>query len=226
MGSIKSLKCRECLKEYEPQFRYICEDCFGPLDVTYNELSISRHTFESREKTYWRYFELLPIANKSNIVNLNAGLTPLQYADSWATDLGSSCDIKNDSVNPTFSFKDRPAGVAVSRAKETRLKAVGCASTGNLEELQLPHAAKAGLPCYIFAPSDIEHVKIAQALSYGAEFVAVEGTYDDANRIASMIGDKKGIGVVNINMRPYYVEDQRRLPTRLRSRWIGRCQRA
>jgi threonine synthase len=99
----------------------------------------------------------------------------------------------------------------VSRAKETRLKAVGCASTGNLAAATAAHAAKAGLPCYIFAPSDIEHVKIAQALSYGAEFVAVDGTYDDANRIASIIGDKKGIGVVNINMRPYYVEGSKTL---------------
>nr|MDQ3961393.1 threonine synthase [Thermoproteota archaeon] len=212
MGSIKSLKCRECLKEYEPHFRYVCEECFGPLDVTYNELSISRHTFELREKTYWRYFELLPIANKNNIVSLNAGLTPLQHADNLGNRLGlKSLYIKNDSVNPTFSFKDRPAGVAVSRAKETRLKAVGCASTGNLAAATAAHAAKAGLSCYIFAPSDIEHVKIAQALSYGAEFVAVEGTYDDANRIASMIGDKKGIGVVNINMRPYYVEGSKTL---------------
>src|SRR5215207_8407406 len=212
MGSIKSLKCRECLKEYEPGFRYVCEDCFGPLDVTYEELSISRHTFELREKTYWRYFELLPIADKSNIVSLNAGLTPLQYADKLGNKLGlKSLYIKNDSVNPTFSFKDRPAGVAVSRAKETRLKAVGCASTGNLAAATSAHAAKADLSCYIFAPSDIEHVKIAQALSYGAEYVAVEGTYDDANRIASMVGDKKGIGIVNINMRPYYVEGSKTL---------------
>jgi threonine synthase len=144
MGSIKSLKCRECLKEYEPQFRYVCEECFGPLDVTYKELSISRHTFELREKTYWRYFELLPIANKSNIVSLNAGLTPLQNADRLGNRLGlKSLYIKNDSVNPTFSFKDRPAGVAVSRAKETRLKAVGCASTGNLAAATAAHAAKA-----------------------------------------------------------------------------------
>src|SRR5919199_5235183 len=212
MGSIRSLKCRECRKEYEPQFRYVCEDCFGPLDVTYKELSISRHTFELREKTYWRYFELLPIADKNNIVNLNAGLTPLQHADKLGDRLGlKSLYIKNDSVNPTFSFKDRPAGVAVSRAKEIRLNAVGCASTGNLASATAAHAAKADLPCYIFAPSDIEHVKIAQALSYGAEFVAVEGTYDDANRLASIIGDKKGIGVVNINMRPYYVEGSKTL---------------
>ena len=215
MGSIKSLQCRECRKEYEPQFRYVCEDCFGPLDVLYNNdniIGVNKHTFESREKTYWRYFELLPIADRSNIVSLNAGLTPLQAADKLGPKLGlKNLYIKNDSVNPTFSFKDRPAGVAVSRANETKLKAVGCASTGNLAAATAAHAAKAGLPCYIFAPSDIEHVKIAQALSYGAEFVAVEGTYDDANRLASIIGDKKGIGVVNINMRPYYVEGSKTL---------------
>ena len=212
MGSIRALKCRECGKEYDPQFRYVCEECFGPLDVMYRELSVNRHTFEPREKTYWRYFELLPIQDKSNIVSLNAGLTPLQYADKLGNKLGlKNLYIKNDSVNPTFSFKDRPAGVAVSRAKETKLKAVGCASTGNLASATAAHAAKADLPCYIFAPSDIEHAKIAQALSYGAEFVAVEGTYDDANRIASIIGDSKGYGIVNINMRPYYVEGSKTL---------------
>ncbi|HEX2558254.1 MAG TPA: threonine synthase, partial [Nitrososphaera sp.] len=212
MGSIKSLKCRECGKEYEPQFRYVCEDCFGPLDVLYTDALVSKHTFELREKTYWRYFELLPIADKSNIVSLNAGLTPLQNADRLGAKLGlKNLFVKNDSVNPTFSFKDRPAGVAVSRAKETKLKAVGCASTGNLASATAAHAAKADLQCYIFAPSDIEHVKIAQALSYGAEFVSVEGTYDDANRVASIIGDSKGIGVVNINMRPYYVEGSKTL---------------
>jgi threonine synthase len=213
MGSIKSLRCRECGKEYEPQFRYVCEECFGPLDVIYKEVSsINRHTFDLREKTYWRYFELLRITDKANVVSLNAGLTPLQYADKLGERLGlKNLYIKNDSVNPTFSFKDRPAGVAVSRARETKLKAVGCASTGNLASATAAHAAKASLPCYIFAPSDIEHVKIAQALSYGAEFVAVEGTYDDANRVASIIGDSKGYGIVNINMRPYYVEGSKTL---------------
>ncbi len=210
-----ALKCRECGLEYEPQFRYICEECFGPLDVQYEFPSnISRETFSSRkERSYWRYFEMLPIANKNNIVNLQAGLTPLQKADRLAKEMGGlkNLFIKNDSVNPTFSFKDRPAGIAVSRAKETKLKAVGCASTGNLASATAAHAAVAELPCYIFAPSDIEHVKIAQALSYGAEFVAVDGTYDDANRVASIIGDSKGIGIVNINMRPYYVEGSKTL---------------
>ena len=215
MGTIQSLRCRECGAEYEARFIYVCEECFGPLDVIYNLPSnIKKSTFESRhEKTYWRYFELLPIAHKRNIVDLNAGFTPLQYADILGKEIGGlkNLFIKNDSVNPTFSFKDRPAGVAVSKAREIGLKAVGCASTGNLASATAAHAGKAKLPCYIFAPSDIEHVKIAQALSYGAEFVAVEGTYDDANRVASIIGDSKGIGVVNINMRPYYVEGSKTL---------------
>jgi threonine synthase len=215
MGIIQSLRCRECAAEYEPGFIYVCEDCFGPLDVIYNIPSnIKKDTFTSRhEKTYWRYFELLPIIDKSNIIDLNAGFTPLQYADRLGKEIGGlkNLFIKNDSVNPTFSFKDRPAGVAVSKAKEIGLTAVGCASTGNLASATAAHAGKAKLPCYIFAPSDIEHVKIAQALSYGAEFVAVDGTYDDANRVASIIGDSKGIGVVNINMRPYYVEGSKTL---------------
>jgi threonine synthase len=215
MGAIKSLKCRECAAEYEPQFKYICEECFGPLDVVYNfSPDFNKEVLASRqEKSYWRYFELLPISDKNNIVNLYAGFTPLQKADQLGEQIGGlkNLFIKNDSVNPTYSFKDRPAGVAVSRAKETKLRAVGCASTGNLASATAAHAAKAQLPCYIFAPSDIENAKIAQALSYGAEFVAVQGTYDDANRVASIIGDSKGIGIVNINMRPYYVEGSKTL---------------
>ena len=207
-----SLQCRECKKEYETGFKYICDDCFGPLDVKYSYPKISKTTFSNRENTYWRYFELLPIENKSNIVSINAGMTPLVKAKSLGEKLGlNNLYIKNDSVNPTFSFKDRPAGVAISKAKEFGLSAVGCASTGNLASATAAHAAKGGFPCHIFAPSDIEMAKIAQALSYGANYVAVDGTYDDANRIAAQIGDSKGIGIVNINMRSHYVEGSKTL---------------
>jgi len=202
-----SLQCRECNKEYDATFKYICDECFGPLDVRYNFSSVTRDTFASREQTYWRYFELLPIVDKKNIVSIGAGMTPLLKAEKLGKELGlTNLYVKNDSVNPTFSFKDRPAGVAVSKANEFGLSAVGCASTGNLASATAAHAAKGGFPCHIFAPSDIEHAKITQALSYGANFIAVDGTYDEANRIASQIGDKKGIGIVNINMRSYYVE--------------------
>lgn len=207
-----SLQCRECKKEFESTFRYICDDCFGPLDVKYDFPLVNRDTFSNREHTYWRYFELLPIEDKTNIVSIDAGMTPLTKAKKLGEELGlNNLYIKNDSVNPTFSFKDRPAGIAVSKAKEFGLSAVGCASTGNLASATAAHAAKGGFPCHIFAPGDIEHAKIAQALSYGANFIAVDGTYDDANRIAAQIGDSKGIGIVNINMRSYYVEGSKTL---------------
>jgi len=182
------------------------------LDVHYHFPSLTKNTFVNREQTYWRYFELLPITDKSNIVSINAGMTPLVKAEKLGKAIGlNNLYIKNDSVNPTFSFKDRPAGVAVSKAKEFGLGSVGCASTGNLASATAAHAAKAGFPCYIFAPSDIEHAKIAQALSYGSHYIAVDGTYDDANRIAAQVGDSKGVGVVNINMRSYYVEGSKTL---------------
>ena len=206
------LRCRECKKEYDSTFKYICDECFGPLDVHYHFPSITKDVFASREQTYWRYFELLPVIDKSNIVSINAGMTPLVRAEKLGKKIGlNNLYIKNDSVNPTFSFKDRPAGVAISKAKEFGLSSVGCASTGNLASATAAHAAKADFPCYIFAPSDIEHAKIAQALSYGANYIAVDGTYDDANRIAAQIGDSKGVGIVNINMRSYYVEGSKTL---------------
>ena len=206
------LRCRECKKEYDSTFKYICDECFGPLDVHYHFPSITKDTFTNREQTYWRYFELLPIIDKSNIVSINAGMTPLVRAEKLGKEIGlNNLYIKNDSVNPTFSFKDRPAGVAISKAKEFGLSSVGCASTGNLASATAAHAAKANLPCYIFAPSDIEHAKIARTLSYGANYIAVDGTYDDANRIAAQIGDTKGVGIVNINMRSYYVEGSKTL---------------
>jgi len=182
------------------------------LDVHYDFPSLTKDTFANREQTYWRYFELLPITDKSNIVSISAGMTPLVKAEKLGKAIGlNNLYIKNDSVNPTFSFKDRPAGVAVSKAKEFGLGSVGCASTGNLAAATAAHAAKAGLPCYIFAPSDIEHAKITQALSYGSHYIAVDGTYDDANRIAAQVGDSKGVGIVNINMRSYYVEGSKTL---------------
>ena len=182
------------------------------MDVHYDFPSLTKDTFANREQTYWRYFELLPITDKSNIVSISAGMTPLVKAEKLGKAIGlNNLYIKNDSVNPTFSFKDRPAGVAVSKAKEFGLGSVGCASTGNLAAATAAHAAKAGLPCYIFAPSDIEHAKITQALSYGSHYIAVDGTYDDANRIAAQVGDSKGVGIVNINMRSYYVEGSKTL---------------
>ena len=207
------LACRECGRQAAPEFRYVCSECFGPLDVRYAETPrLSPGSFAGRPHTYWRYFEMLPLEDRSNIVDIGAGMTPLVRAERLGDELGiANLYVKNDSVNPTFSFKDRPAGVAVSKSRELGLHSVGCASTGNLASATAAHAARAGMPCHVFAPGDIETPKIAQALSYGANFVAIDGTYDDANRIAARVGDARGIGVVNINMRSYYVEGSKTL---------------
>lgn len=212
MTGVESLVCRECGRRYDMTFRYVCEECFGPLDVAYDISPVSRDAISAREHTYWRYAELLPVMHRSNIVSIGAGMTPLLRAERLGERLGlRNLYLKNDSVNPTYSFKDRPAGVAVSKARELGLKAVGCASTGNLASATAAHAARGGLPCHIFAPSDIEMAKIVQALSYGANYVAVDGTYDDANTIAAQIGDSRRIGIVNINLRSYYVEGSKTL---------------
>lgn len=206
------LECRECKMQYETSFKYVCDECFGPLDVKYNFPNISKDAFAGRQQTYWRYFEMLPIESKSSIVDIGAGMTPLIKAERLGEVLGlKNLYIKNDSVNPTFSFKDRPAGVAVSKAGELGIESVGCASTGNLASATAAHAAKAGVDCHVFAPADIETAKIAQALAYGANYIPVIGTYDDANRLAANIGERKRIGIVNINLRSYYVEGSKTL---------------
>ena len=212
--SIKYLLCRKCSTEFRADLKYVCDECFNPLDVIYDfdKIRLSKDIIKNREKNLWRYFELLPLRNKNNIVDIGAGYTPLHKADKLAKKLGlNNLYIKNDTVNPSFSFKDRPAGVAVSKSIELGLEAVGAPSTGNLASATAAHAARAGIPCYIFIPHDIEQAKILQVQAYGANIIPINGTYDDANRLASYAGDKYNIGIVNINLRAYYVEGSKTL---------------
>jgi threonine synthase len=214
IGQIKALRCRECGKEYPATLIYACEDCFAPLDVVYeyDRIALTADVLTGRPKTLWRYFELLPIANPSHVVDLGTGLTPLHRASRLGEALGiDELYVKNDTVNPTFSFKDRPTSVAISKAREFGLSAVGCASTGNLAAAVSAHAAKAGLPCYVVIPADTELNKTVQASVYGATIVAVNGTYDEANRLAMRVADDYGWGFVNFNIRPYYVEGSKTL---------------
>ena len=212
--SIKYLLCRKCSTEFRADLKYVCDECFNPLDVIYDfdKIRLSKDIIKNREKNLWRYFELLPLRNKNNIVDIGAGYTPLHKADKLAKRLGlNNLYIKNDTVNPSFSFKDRPAGVAVSKSIELGLEAVGSPSTGNLASATAAHAARAGIPCYIFIPHDIEQAKILQVQAYGANIIPVNGTYDDANRLASYAGDQYNIGIVNVNLRTYYVEGSKTL---------------
>jgi len=211
---IRALKCRECGREYPLARFYVCQDCFGPLDVIYDydSIHLKRRSFDNRPKTIWRYSELLPILDKNKIVDLGAGYTILHKCDRLAKLLGlKNLYIKDDTVNPTYSFKDRPASVAVSKALEFRLSAVGCASTGNLAAATAAHAARAGLPCYVFVPRNLEKNKLIQAGIYGAKIVVVNGTYDDANKLAFQAAEEYDWGLVNVNLRPYYVEGSKTL---------------
>ncbi len=194
--------------------RHLCDECFGPVDVVYDydKINLTRDTFHGRVKSLWRYHELLPLRDPGKAVDLGAGFTPLHKSIGLAERLGlKNLYIKNETVNPSFSFKDRPATVAVSKSIEFNLNAVGCPSTGNLAAATAAHAARAQIPCYIFVPFDIEPNKIVQASVYGAQVVAVKGTYDDANRMLTMAADTYKIGVVNVNIRSYYVEGSKTL---------------
>jgi threonine synthase len=208
------LKCRECGEEYSPSQIYVCSECFGPLEVVYNydSIKIDRETLKNRQTTIWRYLELLPITDKQKIVNINAGWSPLHKCERLSKEIGlKNLYIKNDTVNPTGSFKDRPASIAVSKTLEFGAEAIGCASTGNLAAALASCAAKAGINCYIFAPYDIEANKITQASIYDAKIIAVKGTYDEANRLATQAAEKYHLLIANINVRPYYVEGSKTL---------------
>lgn len=208
---IKGLKCRECGKEYPAEPLHVCEFCFGPLEVNYDYAAIgkiiSRVRISQGPKSLWRYIDLLPIENEAT-VGLHAGFTPLILAKNLGRELGlDELYIKNDTVNhPTLSFKDRVVAVALTKAKEFKFDTVACASTGNLANAVAAHAAQAGLRCYVFIPYDLESAKVLGNLIYRPTVVAVEGNYDDVNRLCSEIASEYPWAFVNINLRPYYAE--------------------
>ena len=216
MSYVKGLKCRECARTYPKEAIYVCEYCFGSLEVDYDYAAIgkvlTREKITAGPKSLWRYRELLPIEGDPT-VGLFAGFTPFFRAKNLAKKLGlEELYIKDDSVcHPTWSFKDRVVSVALSRARELGFDTVSCASTGNLANAVAAHAAQAGFKCFIFIPSDLELGKIVGTLVCGPTLVAVRGNYDDVNRLCAEIGAKYHWAFVNINIRPYYAEGSKTL---------------
>lgn len=208
------LKCRNCGERYPTEPLNTCEECFGPLEVEYDYEKIkentSRESIEKGPNTIWRYSNFLPASGK--IIDLGTGFTPLQRADNLGSILGlDELYIKNDSVNPTFSFKDRVVSVSISKALEFGFDTVGCASTGNLASSVAAHAAKANMNCYIFIPADLNIGKITQALAYNPHLIGVDGNYDEVNRLCTEISGYYDWAFVNINLRPYYSEGSKTL---------------
>lgn len=211
MSFVKGLKCRECGRPYPKEALYVCEYCFGSLEVVYNYEKIkevlTRKEIESRPKNLWRYRELLPIDGKPTD-GLNSGFTPLIEAKNLAKALGvKELYVKDDSIShPTLSFKDRVVAVALSKAKEFGFDTVACASTGNLANSVASQASAARLKSYIFIPADLEMGKVVGTLIYKPNLIAVEGNYDEVNKLCSEIAAKYRWAFVNINIRPYYAE--------------------
>jgi threonine synthase len=214
MSFVLGLRCRECGREYPKKPIAGCEECFAPLKVEYDYEAIgrvlTREIIEERPFSIWRYRELMPLDAPPS-VGLATGGTPLLRANRLAKVLGlEELYLKNDSVNfPTLSFKDRVTAIAVNKAIEFGLDAVGCASTGNLANSVAANAAAAGLPAWILIPDDLEPAKVTATSVYGAHVLAVRGNYDDVNRLCSQIADRYGWGFVNVNLRPYYGDGSR-----------------
>ena len=214
LGAATSLSCRECGEQYPISPRYACEMCFGPLEVAYDYAGVSRESIEAGPQNIWRYKQLLPVpSNVIDTPNLEPGLTKLVRADNLARELGMRrLWVKDDSGNPTHSFKDRVVAVALAAARELGFSVLACPSTGNLANAVAAAAARAGIKSVVFIPADLERQKVVTTAVYGGTLVAVQGNYDDVNRLASEIaGEEEDWAFVNVNVRPYYAEGSKTL---------------
>jgi threonine synthase len=216
VSTFSGLKCKECGADYEAKAIHVCEFCFGPLEVAYDydviASRVTRESIQAGPNSIWRYREFLPVAT-DNYIDVGTGMTPLLKANRLARRLGlKNLYIKNDAVNmPTLSFKDRVVSVALSRARELGFSTVACASTGNLANSTAAIAAHAGLDCCVFIPSDLEAGKVLGTVIYAPKVFAVNGNYDQVNRLCSEVANTHGWGFVNINLRPYYSEGSKTL---------------
>ena len=212
----EALKCKECRKEYELGATYVCEHCFGPLEVSYDYSALDdpaelRRKIQAGPPSIWRYLDFLPFDGRPR-TGIDAGFTPLIRSERLAERLGvGEVWVKNDAANPTHSFKDRVVNVAVAKARELGFDVVACASTGNLANAVAAHAAAAGLDSYVFVPADLEEQKILATGVYGTRLVAVRGNYDDVNRLCTELSAEHPWAFVNVNLRPYYAEGSKTL---------------
>ncbi len=215
MSFATNLRCRECHREYPLEARHVCDFCFGPVEVTYDYDGIRRNVTRERiaagPASLWRYRDFLP-CDADAAVDIGAGFTPLVRAKNLGKALGlNNLYIKNDTVNPTWSFKDRVVAVASSRARELGYSKLACASTGNLANSVSAHAAAAGMEAVVFIPHDLEIGKVIGSSIYGPTLVKVRGNYDAVNRLCAELAGSYNWAFVNVNVRPYYSEGSKTL---------------
>jgi threonine synthase len=212
---VLGLRCRACGTPAELGPNYVCVACFGPLEVVYDPTvarrTLTRETIAARAPGIWRYLELLPVAS-APARGLAVGSTALVPAERLGRELGvERLWLKDDTRNPTLSFKDRVVAVAAARAVEFGFDTLACASTGNLAGATAAAAAALGLRAFVFVPADLEPAKVEHALGYGATVVRVDGTYDEINRLSLEVADEEGWAFVNVNLRPFYSEGSKTL---------------
>ncbi|MBI2118539.1 MAG: threonine synthase [Elusimicrobia bacterium] len=215
MKKIKALKCKECGQESPPIAKHVCEFCFGPLEVVYDyewiSSVISKEKIASRPHNLWRYWELLPVEGQQ-VLSLNEGFTPFWKSRNLGKFLGlKNLYIKNDAVNPTFSFKDRVVSVALTRSRELGFDVVACASTGNLAGAVAAYGAVGCFKTFVFIPADLEMGKVVGAGVYDPIIVGIKGNYDEVNRLCAEVADIFHWAFVNVNIRPYYAEGSKTL---------------
>jgi threonine synthase len=213
-GNATALSCRECGHQVALGPHYACPECFGPLEIAYDFPQVTREEIEAGPRNIWRYKALLPVPTDiEQSPNMEPGFTRLLRANNLGQELGiETLWVKDDSTNPTNSFKDRVVACALSAAREFHSKVFACPSTGNLANAVAAAGARAGIKTVVFIPSNLEQPKIVNSAVYTDSLVAVEGTYDDVNRLASEIaGEEDGWAFVNVNVRPYYAEGSKTL---------------
>ncbi|TET67024.1 MAG: threonine synthase, partial [Dehalococcoidia bacterium] len=214
MSYATALRCRKCGREYPLEPLNLCDFCLSPLEVNYDYKAMAekvhREKLAKGQFSMWRYHDMLPV--EGEVVDLGTGFTPLVKADNLGRELGlDHLYIKNDCLNPTYSFKDRVVSVAVTKAREFGFEAIACASTGNLAASVAAHAAKANMKAYVFVPANVEPGKLVGAAIYNPVLITVDGSYDDVNRLCRQLTEKFRWGFVNINLRPYYAEGSKTL---------------
>ena len=216
MDFVSGLRCRECGRAYPAEALHVCDYCFGPLEVSYDyervAETMTRERIAAGPRSIWRYADLLPVADPAP-VDLGAGFTPLIRAERLAAELGlGELWIKDDTANPTGSFKDRVVSVALTKARQLGFKVAACASTGNLANSVAAHAARAGMESVVLIPHDLEKAKVTMTAVYGGRVISVDGSYDDVNRLcAELTSEQPSWAFVNVNVRTYYAEGSKTL---------------
>src|SRR4051794_28525143 len=193
---------------------FVSAEDFSPLEVAYDFGRVRREDIEAGPKNIWRYKKLLPVpSNVEEIPNTEPGATRLIRADRLAKELGlKRLWVKDDTGNPTHSFKDRVVAVALAAARELGFTTLACPSTGNLANATAAAAARAGWDSVVLIPASLERAKILMTAVYDTNLLACDGTYDDVNRLATELAfEQEDWAFVNVNVRPYYAEGSKTL---------------